>query len=120
VRELDVRLGLGELIGRHLSDSRRGKNIQLTLADLLRQSVYSRLAGYEDVNDAECLPRDPTFRLIGSEKIWERGAALTLRLQWFETELLTQEGNLDGLTLIDRELMAKAQAIDSPQRAARG
>jgi hypothetical protein len=41
-------------------------------------------------------------------------------LQWFETELLTQEGNLDGLTLIDRELMAKAQAIDSPQRAARG
>jgi hypothetical protein len=52
---LDVRLGLGELIGRHLTDSRRGKNIQLPLADLLRQSVYSRLAGYEDVNDAECL-----------------------------------------------------------------
>jgi hypothetical protein len=37
---------------RHLSDSRQGKNIQLPLADLLRQSIYSRLAGYEDVNDA--------------------------------------------------------------------
>ena len=51
VRELDERLGLGELIERHLTDSRRGKNTQLPLADLLRQSVYSRLAGYEDVND---------------------------------------------------------------------
>jgi hypothetical protein len=96
VRELDERLGLGELIERHLTDSRRGKNTQLPLADLLRQSVYSRLAGYEDVNDAERLSQDPTFRLIGSEKIWERGAALTSRLQSFETELLTQEGNSMG------------------------
>ena len=38
------------------------------LADLLRQSVYNRLAGYEDLNDAEQLSQDPTFRLIGSEK----------------------------------------------------
>ena len=74
----------------HLTDS-RAKNTQLPLADLLRQSVYSRMAGYEDVNDAERLSQDPTFRLIGSEKIWERGAALTSRLQSFETELLTQE-----------------------------
>ena len=116
VRELDERLGLGELIERHLTDSRRGKNTQLPLADLLRQSVYSRLAGYEDVNDAEHLSQDPTFRLIGSEKIWERGAALTSRLQSFETELLTQEGNLKGLTLINRELIAKAEAVYSPQR----
>jgi len=116
VRELDERLGLGELIERYLTDSRRGKNTQLPIADLLRQSVYSRLAGYEDVNDAQHLSQDPTFRLIGSEKIWERGAALTSRLQSFETELLTQEGNLKGLTLINRELIAKAEAVDSPQR----
>jgi hypothetical protein len=31
------------------------------------------LAGYEDVNDAERLSQDPTFRLIGSKKICERG-----------------------------------------------
>ena len=55
VRELDERLGLSELIDRHLSDSRRGKNIQLPLSDLLRQSIYSRLAGYEDVNDGAAL-----------------------------------------------------------------
>jgi Transposase DDE domain group 1 len=94
VRELDERLGLSALVQRHLSDSCRGKNTQLPLIDLLRQSVYSRLAGYEDVNDAERLSQDPAFRLIGSRKIWERGAALTSRLQSFETELLTQEDNL--------------------------
>ena len=116
VRELDERLGFGELIAQHLTDSRRGKNTQLPLADLLRQSVYSRIAGYEDVNDAERLSQDPTFRLIGSEKIWERGAALTSRLQSFETDLLTQEENLAGLAAINRGLIAKAEAIDSPQR----
>ena len=78
VRELDERLGFSELIARHLTDS-RAKNTQLPLADLLRQSIYSRMAGYEDVNDAERLAQDPTFRLIGSENIWERGAALTSR-----------------------------------------
>ena len=93
VRELDERRGLSVLIER-LSDSRRGKNVQLPLSDLLRQSVYSRLAGYADVNDAERLSQDPTFRLIGSKKIWERGAALTSRLQSFETVLLTQADNL--------------------------
>jgi hypothetical protein len=116
VRELDERLGFGELIAQHLTDSRRGKNTQLPLADLLRQSVYSRIAGYEDVNDAERLSQDPTFRLIGSEEIWERGAALTSRLQSFETELLAEEGNLAGLASINRELVAKAEAMDSPQR----
>jgi hypothetical protein len=115
VRELDERLGFSELIGQHLTDS-RGKNTQLPLADLLRQSVYSRLAGYEDMNDAERLSQDPTFRLIGSEKIWERGAALTSRLQSFETELLTQEENLAGLATINRGLLAKVETLDASQR----
>ena len=115
VRELDERLGFSELIEQHLTDS-RGKNTQLPLADLLRQSVYSRLAGYEDMNDAERVSQDSTFRLIGSEKIWERGAALTSRLQSFETELLTQNENLAGLGTINRELISKVETIESPQR----
>ena len=68
VRELDKRLGFGALIQRHLTDT-RGKNTQLPLTDLVRQSVYSRLAGYGDLNDAERLSQDPAFRLIGSEKV---------------------------------------------------
>src|SRR5215472_8526560 len=43
VRELDERLAFGELIQQHLTDSRRGRNTQLPFADLLRQSIYSRL-----------------------------------------------------------------------------
>jgi hypothetical protein len=30
-------------------DDRRGKNTQLPLLDLLRQSIYGRLAGHEDL-----------------------------------------------------------------------
>ncbi len=115
VRELDERLGFSILIAQHLTDS-RSKNTKFALADLIRQSVYSRLAGYEDMNDAERVSQDPTFRLIGSEKIWERGAALTSRLQSFETELLTQVENLEGLAAINRELIAKAEAIESLER----
>ncbi len=115
VRELDEHLGFGELIEGHLTDP-RGTNARLPLADLLRQSVYSRLAGYEDVNDAERLGHDPTFRLIGSEKVWDRGVALTSRLQSFETEMLAEEENFAGLAAINRDLIAKAEAFDSAQR----
>jgi len=52
VRELDERLGLEAILTEHLSDSRHGLNTQFPLPDLLRQSIYSRLAGYEDLNDA--------------------------------------------------------------------
>ena len=115
VRELDERLGFGDLIEQHLTDS-RANNARFSFADLLRQSVYSRLAGYEDVNDAEQLSRDPTFRLIGSEEIWDRGAALPSRLQTFETELLAEEENFAGLARVNRELIGRAEAIDSPHR----
>ena len=116
VRELDERLGFGKLIDRHLTDA-RAENARFSFADLLRQSVYSRLAGYEDVNDAEQLSHDPTFQLIGSEKIWDRGAALTSRLQTFETEMLAEEENFAGLARLNRELIGKAEALGSPYRA---
>ena len=116
VRELDERLGFGALIDQHLTDSRRGKNTQFPFADLVRQSVYSRLAGYEDLNDAEKLSQDPAFRLIGSEKVWDRGAALTSRLQTFETEMLAEEENFAGLGRLNRALVGRAEAMDSDYR----
>jgi len=115
VRELDERLRFSDLITQHLTDP-RATNTQFSLADLVRQSVYSRLAGYEDVNDAERLSHDPTFRLIGSEQIWERGAALTSRVHSFETELLARNENLAGLTAINRALIARVEATEPPQR----
>ncbi len=50
MRELNERLDFGDRIVQPLADSRRGKNTQHPLADLLRQSIYGRMAGYEDVN----------------------------------------------------------------------
>lgn len=110
VRELDGRLGPSELIGEYLADH-RGPNSRLPRANLFRQSVYSWLAGYEDMNDAGRLWQDPTSLLIGSEKIWERGATLTSRLQSFETELLADEENLTALATISRELIGRAKAM---------
>jgi len=115
IRELDERLGFGELIEQYLTGS-RAKNARLPFADLLRQSVYGRLAGYEDVNDAERLSRPdlPAGRL---RKIWDRGLALTSRLQTFEIEMLAEEENFAGLARLNRALIGRAEAIDSGDRA---
>ena len=116
VRELDERLGLTGLIQNYLADSRKGRNTQFPLANLFRQSAYSRLAGYEDLNDATRRASDPTFRLMGSKKVWERGVALTSTLHWFETDLLAREENLTGLVRLNRELVARAEGVGSPHR----
>jgi len=77
-----------------LSDLRRGKNTRHLLTGLLRQSVFGRLAGYEDVNDAERLSRDPAMRAIVDRKGLDRRAASTSQMGRFETEWLSTEENL--------------------------
>lgn len=114
-RELDERLGLSALIERHLSDPRTGRNFQFPLADLVRQSIYSRLAGYEDTNDAERLAQDPTFRMLASRERRETSVALTSTLHWFETEVLADEQNYHGLTRLNADLIRHA-AARSPSR----
>ena len=61
-RELDDALGLSDLAGERLADARTGKNGGHALVGMLRQAVFGRLAGYEDVNDAERLRHDPAMR----------------------------------------------------------
>ena len=73
-RELDEVLGLTERVADLLTDSRLGSNKQHLLVPLLRQSIYSRLAGYEDVNDAERLAVDPAIRHVVGGRGSERGA----------------------------------------------
>ncbi len=115
VRELDERLGFGELVAECLTDT-RARNAQLPIVDLVRQSVYSRLAGYEDINNAERLAQDRTFRLISSEKVWDRGAALPSRLQSFETQMLADDSNFAGLAQLNRALIASAETLDPRRR----
>jgi Transposase DDE domain group 1 len=107
-RELDERLGLSALIEQHLTDPRTGQNRQFPLADLFLQSIYSRLAGYEDTNDAERLAEDPPFRMLASRERRETSVALASTLHWFETDVLAEERNYQGLARLNTELVQRA------------
>ena len=74
-RELDDALGLTEMTIERLADARTGRNGRHALVGLLRQSVFGRLAGYEDVNDAERLRHDPAMRWIVGGKAAQGCAA---------------------------------------------
>src|SRR6266536_3210732 len=86
-------------------DPRTGHNRQFPLRDLFRQSIYSRLAGYEDTNDAERLAEDPMFRMLASRERREGSIALTSTLHWFETEVLAEERNYQGLMRLNTALV---------------
>ena len=97
-RELDEALGLTASIDNLVfDDPRTGKNTRHSVTAMLRQSVYSRLAGYEDTNDAERLCVDPTMRRIVGGRATEKLAASTSQVGRFETQVLTESDNLDQL-----------------------
>jgi hypothetical protein len=96
-RELDDALGLMAIADRHLVDGRTGRNHRHDLVCMLRQSVFGRLAGYEDVNDAGRLGRDPAMRWIVGGKAVERDAASTSQMGRFETEGFASDKNLAAL-----------------------
>lgn len=96
-RELDDALGLTKLAASRLTECRKGKNTQHALIALLRQSIFGRLAGYEDVNDAERLRLDPAMRCLVGNKADSKLAASSSEMARFETELLASEENLEAL-----------------------
>src|SRR3954462_14259771 len=96
-RELDDALGLTALAGEMVADARTGKNGRHALVGLLRQSVFGRLAGYEDVNDAERLRHDPAMRWIVGGRAASGAAASPSQMGRFETRWLTAERNLAAL-----------------------
>ena len=97
-RELDDALGLTKIAEDVFQDSRTGKNGCHGMTGQFRQSLFGRVGGYEDVNDAERLGRDPTMRWIVGGKAVERQAASTSQMGRFETELLASDANLEALT----------------------
>ena len=97
-RELDDVFALSTTGGERLAEARTGKNRQHLLVGLLRQSVFSRLAGYEDVNDAARLCHDPAMRWVIGDRAITRSAASASQMGRFETEWLTGPENLAALT----------------------
>ncbi len=96
-RELDDALGLSDMAAALIGDPRTGRNGRHHLAGFLRQSVFSRLAGYEDVNDADRLCRDPVMRQLVGGRAIKDGAASASAMGRFETEMLTRPENLRAL-----------------------
>jgi hypothetical protein len=96
-RQLDDALGLTDLAGDALSECRSGRNTRHLLAGLLRQSVFGRLAGYEDVNDADRLAHDPAMRAVVDRGGLDRRAASTSQMGRFETGWLISKANLAAL-----------------------
>src|SRR6266536_3613396 len=96
-RELDDALGLTEMTIERLADARTGRNGRHALVGLLRQSVFGRLAGYEDVNDAERLRHDPAIRWIVGGTAAHSDAASPSQMGRFETQWLAAPANLSAL-----------------------
>ena len=82
-RELDDALDLTPIASDYLQESRTGRNIRHHLVPLLRQSIYSRLAGYDDTNDAERLSQDPAMRVVVGWQGSDRNAARTNTMKPF-------------------------------------
>jgi len=97
-RELDDALGLTSSAGDLLADARTGKNGRHALVGMLRQSVFGRLAGYEDVNDALRLRHDPAMRWIIGGKAAKGTGASPSQMGRFETNWLARPENLATLT----------------------
>jgi len=110
IREMDEKLELTKIAGEYLQDIRHGKNIQHKMIGLFRQSIYSRLGGYEDTNDAEGLRKDPGMRAIIGERALERAGAGETTVGRFEKEILLEGNNLKNL---DEITMKWIEKIDS-------
>ena len=96
-RELDDVLGLTTSGGERLAETRTGRNRRHLLVGLLRQSVFGRLAGYEDVIDAERLCHDPAMRWVVGDRAITGSAASASQMGRFETKWLCRPENLAAL-----------------------
>jgi hypothetical protein len=114
-RELDDALGLTQTGTDTLSDARTGKNGRHRLAGLLRQSVFGRLAGYEDVNDADRLCRDPAMRWVVGDRAITGSAASASQMGRFETKWLSQPENLAALTDLPGQWIDKVHSHRPPK-----
>src|SRR3954449_5982446 len=114
-RELDDALGLTDTAANTLAEARTGKNIRHLLGGLLRQSVFGRLAGYEDVNDADRLCRDPAMRWVAGDRAITGYAASASQMGRFETKWLCRADNLAALVDLPGQWIDKVHQRRPPR-----
>jgi hypothetical protein len=114
-RELDDSLCLTDTAADMLADVRTGRNGCHRLAGLLRQSVFGRLAGYEDVNDAERLCRDPAMRWVVGDRAISGSAASASQMGRFETKWLSRPENLTALADLPGQWIDKVRRRRGPK-----
>src|SRR5262245_55949259 len=115
-RELDDAFGLTSTAANGLHETRTGQNTRHSLLALLRQSIYSRLAGYEDVNDAERLCLDPALRVVVGGRAKDQTAASTSEMTRLETETLSTRENLKHLMDLSGRWIDQAQQQRKPKK----
>src|SRR6476469_3010807 len=114
-RELDDALALTDTASEVLADARTGKNGRHRLVGLLRQAVFGRLAGYEDVNDAERLCRDPAMRWVVGGRAIAGSAASASQMGRFETKWLSRPENLIALADLPGQWIDKVRRRRAPK-----
>src|ERR1700716_4401240 len=114
-RELDDVLGLSTLASDVLAAPRPGRNGRHALAGLFRQSVFGRLAGYEDVNDADRLRHDPAMRWVVGVKATSGAAASPSQIGRFETQWLAADKNLLALADLSGQWIDRVHARRPPR-----
>ena len=114
-RELDDALHLTDTAANTLADARTGKNGRHRLAGFLRQAVFGRLAGYEDVNDAERLCHDPAMRWVVGDRAISGSAASASQMGRFETKWLSRPENLTALIDLPGQWIDKVRRRRGPK-----
>jgi hypothetical protein len=102
-RELDGALDPTRTAAGQQQDSRTGQNTQHTATALLRPAIDSRLAGYEDLDDAERLRFDPTMRTAADGRARHHTTTSTSEIARFETEILSSPCNLKRLISVESD-----------------
>jgi hypothetical protein len=115
-RELDNAFGLTDKSVHSLYDYRPGNNTRHSIGALLRQSIFSRIAGYEDTNDAERLSVDPAMRQIVGGRAVEKNAASTSQMGRFETDILTTPENMSALSKLPGKWIDKVRKVLSRKK----
>ena len=114
-RELDEVLGLHNIAGRLPRDARTGHNRLHTLVGLLRQSVFGRLGGYDDVNDADRLSLDPVMRQVVGGRAVDAQAASASQTGRLKAETLALADNRAALADLSGQWIARVHGRNPPK-----